>query len=587
MSQLNWFEFETRMRRIVTELLEPTISRITNDREQLVTTQSTIETYKKKVDEIETLLGLGQKKSGWMEDIEQSLQKNLQKIFDLEKTSFCTTQGLENSLGKHTIDITAIFTKLQGLEDTNSQIESQINSLQSSLTSQAFSITSYLENNKKEFTEKYNSIVCQTNDAVKRSEQINNKLNETSNKINDIQIVLDRHRGLINELNMQVAKINNEKVSYDDFINESEKFHAKFLQGNEKAMRSDDRIEGIIRFINLYLPTDIQTMISDTMYAIKDKKMLVKYYMFEDRVISELESNYSKLETYGVDEIFNRALGGKARMIKRNKDFKFSQEKIEKSQKFNRNPVIKKKEVADSDLDDSESIKISTPFNKSIEIKELETELKNKIAILSEEIKKIREEVYSNYEKNLIFVEMFEKDNNDIKNKQTEIKNSFRQTTDSLSAATKAIEADLSRKASDLKIVKDLCKEFLEIGLMQYNLTLHDENEKKNYFVEKPPENKKIYFELESETAKSSRLKSSQAYRPPHYKPTPLYYKDVLYERQEMIEIIGENIKSVWNKATQFLGFRVKKISDIPARKTDDHRATSAYNSRKIIKSSV
>ena len=54
--ELDWFEFETRMRKLIVDLVQPTVKKCNEDRENFGKLQAFAELQKARVDELETLL---------------------------------------------------------------------------------------------------------------------------------------------------------------------------------------------------------------------------------------------------------------------------------------------------------------------------------------------------------------------------------------------------------------------------------------------------------------------------------------------------------------------------------------------------
>lgn len=54
--ELNWYDFETRTRRLVFELLQPTVTRSTEDREMIYSMRRKIESHRQKIEELEYCL---------------------------------------------------------------------------------------------------------------------------------------------------------------------------------------------------------------------------------------------------------------------------------------------------------------------------------------------------------------------------------------------------------------------------------------------------------------------------------------------------------------------------------------------------
>lgn len=62
--ELEWFDIETRLRKVVMEMLEPTLQKITVDRENSIKLKRKQKSAIERLFSVESLLGLGSTKSG-------------------------------------------------------------------------------------------------------------------------------------------------------------------------------------------------------------------------------------------------------------------------------------------------------------------------------------------------------------------------------------------------------------------------------------------------------------------------------------------------------------------------------------------
>ena len=67
--ELDWFEFETRMRRLVVDLIQPTVFKLNKDREDVSILKSVVETNTKKVEDLENLILKSDRKQTKFEEI--------------------------------------------------------------------------------------------------------------------------------------------------------------------------------------------------------------------------------------------------------------------------------------------------------------------------------------------------------------------------------------------------------------------------------------------------------------------------------------------------------------------------------------
>ncbi len=55
-AELDWFEFETRMRKLVVDLIQPTVTKLNEDRENVAGIKAIAEAQRKRVDELEAIV---------------------------------------------------------------------------------------------------------------------------------------------------------------------------------------------------------------------------------------------------------------------------------------------------------------------------------------------------------------------------------------------------------------------------------------------------------------------------------------------------------------------------------------------------
>ncbi len=66
---LDWFDFETRMRKLISELLEPTVLRTQDDKNQIVLLRKMNETLKKRMDDGEFMQAKAFKRMDKLEEV--------------------------------------------------------------------------------------------------------------------------------------------------------------------------------------------------------------------------------------------------------------------------------------------------------------------------------------------------------------------------------------------------------------------------------------------------------------------------------------------------------------------------------------
>lgn len=83
-ADLIWFDYETKMRKLVSELLEPSTKRSIQDRELYDALIKKYDEQAKKLEELEFIVCKSKKRQTVFEDINQRINELVYKIFDIE-----------------------------------------------------------------------------------------------------------------------------------------------------------------------------------------------------------------------------------------------------------------------------------------------------------------------------------------------------------------------------------------------------------------------------------------------------------------------------------------------------------------------
>ncbi|OMJ93171.1 hypothetical protein SteCoe_3859 [Stentor coeruleus] len=585
--ELNWYEFETRMRRLIVELLEPTIQRITTDKEAMVKTTSKVKAIRKQIKHIETLIGSGKTKSGWMESTDNSLREFAIRLSQSEAKQEGINQRLESSLEKNSQELYRIDKKAENLISTNKDIENQIQALQNSISAQALLINTYLETNKQEFSEKYNNLIIETVTSQKKTDGINSKISEVTSKVTDFQIIIDKFRQILNELSTDVQKIDHEKANIDHMNFENSKIYEKVFHVSEKANHNADKVEEILRYLGVYLPKDMQTCVSDNLHNILEGNILMKYNDYEEKVIKILQSNPSIGESSNTEEMIKKSIESIMRVIKRNSDLKF----VEEAKKFNKKAKQEQKNPALKLVSQQcEELFSSLPKTENFDVFKFDitSQLNKSVSSLNEELKKVREEIWMKNDKQEILLEMIRKECEDIKEKMFKDRQIFDKELISFSNSSSKFESSHKIFHEDIHLIKNRIKDMGEcFNILNLLFSKSDESLKPIGSKEKKYEKNMSFVEHECEKficqgTAPMPIHSSK----PQYSMSLIKYKDTTYERNELLDHLGKLVKSFHTKMPSSLDLSKKKNNEffIPVAKP---RLQGSITSRKKIQGFV
>lgn len=539
-ADFKWYEFETRMRKMIFELIEPTIQRISKDRERSIKVKKKVKIFDEKINNIETLLGFGKEKSGWMEDIEEHIKLLNQKVASFEVGQDCKNAKFDMISDKQSIELESLNKRIQSIEGRNKEFDNQIKIVANSVSSQADFFTKYLESNKEDFTQKFHKILAENCNSQAKFDGVSTQIVEVTHKINNFQTFVEKFRVMMSEINMKLQKLDSDKIENDQLMSETSKINTRIVQLLEKGKINQDKIHEIFRYLDVYLPKEIQACVSDNFYSIPDKNFLRRFQIFEDFYIKESSSNSSIGESSTIEDIFKRAIGANQRMIKRSNDYKYSNE-IKSIERMNSKNSFKF--TLEEESEEAQMIPLHKVTSHSDYLNP-EVILANKANMINEELKKFKEEINSNSKKFEVYLEILRTEVEDIKKKLQNDRNLFDKELLSFSRISEKTEFNNSQISQDLRTVKSANKDIIEALSIVFKILSADEDENKkiNWYGtgEKIVENKVQNCGNETER---KQMSNSKGFIGKKLKARSIGYGGSACSRTELIEMLGTLVK--------------------------------------------
>jgi hypothetical protein len=573
--EFKWYEFETRMRKTILELIEPTIQRLSKEREKVIHLKKQSKIFEEKLNNIETLLGFGKEKSGWMEDMENHIRTLNVKIAEAEATqeSRLTKAGL--AFEKTSCELSSLDKRLEGIVKRNEEFDQQVSILSNSLNSQADFLTKYLESNKEDFSTKLSKVLTENFQSQAKFDSVSGQIVEVTQKLSSSQNFIEKTRVQISEIMMKLQKLSHEKIENEHLFAETSKINTKIVNLIEKTKKNEDKIHEIFRYLDVYLPKEIQASISDNFYSIPDKNFLRKFNFFEELLIKESMASSSIGESSTIEEIFKRAIGSNQRMIKRSNDFRYTGD-LKKLERINSKNSFK----FDEESEEPQQVTLHKTVSQTDYLLP-DISLQNKAfqSTFHEELHRFKEEIRSNERQTEVFLEILRNGLEDVKSRMKNDREIFDKELINFSAQSERFERAYKKLQSETSTQRTVTKELLEGIYIVFSLLVNDEEESKgmnwNKIIEKNEENKPNH--AATETDKSHWIK--KGFSGKKLRTRVVKHKDVTFERSELIEVLGTIIKASSVKANVSLEIQKKPDSH----STQRTRINSALTSRKKI----
>jgi hypothetical protein len=611
--ELDWFEFETRMRQLICEMIEPSTERQKDDRILIDDLTRTNNRLKKRIKKIETMLGMSNNSSTLRQEfktqiaeiesqraanqvvvdqrfneLQQFISHNATKIFESQIEIVALTK--ENKSSKEEIE------RFNQLVDKNLQIT---NGRMLEVSSETYTL---VEKIRSEFE------IC-NNDTQENSSKISEilkRLNETNTNIEGL------HKAM-RDMKTKFLKLKQDKLNRAELDQYSSQVELRLIAMSDDTDAIRGEMKEIERYLDSYLPLETQAYISDNFYSCLDRPQHKKFVNYEISKYKNLQNSYAEIRTdVEVLKLMNRAIAEGRRAEHRKNDFLQEMKKLEKFYKsgdeeklvvednavpskieFTKEGVfvsparsiqpsrtkILKHESSDQSISTiSQATKIASV---TVNVEELQdqfsqykeeekrnyidfaTEVRNtvneQLTRVRDDIRRIKEDMYRGDEENKIYVQMLceKEDRNELSDKK-------------MSSEMKVLYDEIQRQGAITSRLKkenitftELIACVVEFCLICHNLLSQDEDDRQGLqltgFKDEvknalPSIDRKKNLAVNGEclscSGNTKAIPSGFKMACLPYNPTPLKYRNSIYTRPQLLELMGNMIQSCWARVS-------------------------------------
>ena len=186
-TELDWFDFETRMRDVIHELIEPVMRKATEDREQMLTIRRNQENDQKRLDQLESAVLKTGRKATVFDEIQQ-------KFVDIEGDRKKQQVKVEQDLEEFRGEVKAINFKIEQKIDTikhldtiTEQLGKDIEQMSNTLSQHKTVLLEEINKLGQEFTDANDTYKKFVQDTEEKATQSLNKVHSQGILLNKIE----------------------------------------------------------------------------------------------------------------------------------------------------------------------------------------------------------------------------------------------------------------------------------------------------------------------------------------------------------------------------------------------------------------
>ncbi|CDW83857.1 UNKNOWN [Stylonychia lemnae] len=289
-NEIDWFGFQTQLRKIVYELVEPTVKRALTSENQIYFLQEENAQVRKKLDELEYVFQKAQKKAVSNDDITR-------KIHEQDQNRRIAELKLKGEIDQFKASMDSFKQRLQVVESeaVRYQTSTQLQQIEVSAVVDNFHGTKQKLHN--EMIQMHDTFVRNINELKEKIEFYDQPVKRCEQYLENQKIVLrDLQTGLeiakkdLLSHNSEIKRLDKQKLD-EDIFNDDQKIiknHMGIARQEIDLLKSE--LQATDNYLDKYLPFKTLNFIYDSLTAFLDKKELAKLFDYLAVIFEQLES---------------------------------------------------------------------------------------------------------------------------------------------------------------------------------------------------------------------------------------------------------------------------------------------------------
>ena len=574
-NELNWFNFETRMRGVVLDLLQPSMQKQVETAQEVTQLATAQQHALKRIEFIEDLVMEGKQRSEFGQGLFAEIAEVRGKLAVIDMKWKEERKEWERG-------IETLAQKQQSVETANEQNRKFMQNLEGNLSQLRLILDSHKEIIRAEMqqlqidtfqkTSKIEDLIRDLKDTVtSQGAEIESVSSSFFPLENSISAISSANTLLAKELNSlsQITANSSELVKIKENLS-TESQNWKIAIAELARFQKD-----METFMDLYLPLEVQNIVSDSLFSIQEPRLLSDYVLHEKEQLTRFREKLASCgKNNGLDAMRENITIHANKVDTRRSEFELNL--APESPKGASKPVLKSASTVETTLTLAQS-GYFRPAEQQASVAFLSTESIAKINVLEEEVKILQSNQNTKFAKELETLETYVKTLHDefdsftLNTQQT--KATHKSDSHNLNVRVGQIEEDHVILRKETKALGALVAEVVEFCLIVHALLDQDEEDRKSIQLTG-------YREQVQDTPRARPKPAVLALDPKclsccggnsgvltafkvaclTYNPSSLRYRGTIYSRAQMIHTLGDVLKSAWGRAVQSPPFQHRSV---------------------------
>lgn len=198
-AEVDWFDFETRMRRIIQELLDPTIRRSLEDKEIVNSLKKSLDLQKRKIEEIEFVIHKTQKRTTIFEEINKKMVEMESDRKLGEARAMNEVASLKDEIDQIKFDLQRKTDEIDQISNINNDLRNQMLTFNNQLIEHKTKTNNLITDQQKENLQQFSDIRLIINNVEDKAMEGNRKGDSNLGAINKLDNLLEECRNKVKD----------------------------------------------------------------------------------------------------------------------------------------------------------------------------------------------------------------------------------------------------------------------------------------------------------------------------------------------------------------------------------------------------
>lgn len=299
------FDFESRIREIISESFEPVLRREAEDRENIISLLRRTEKHRKQLSDLEIYNRSADKRMLQIDDLNKRLFSNESERRIAEADFTKRLDEYEDRFSNLNMEVERKIKLLKQIEDRNAFLDKELNAIHTVITDHKDAIAKTVRDLLTRIEYNCSDLVRASAKAEASAKEASQRLAEMLKLGPQLSSQVETMKKIVGDCEYEVTRMKRSKLEEKDLIPHRKEWQLEVGKLKDSMHQEDLRRNSVEQYLDKYVPLTVQAILSESLHASLDNKALRRFSQFESAKIPMLKNTLTENTTNSLDELRN------------------------------------------------------------------------------------------------------------------------------------------------------------------------------------------------------------------------------------------------------------------------------------------